>query len=678
MPILPANCDIAAANAPALCVVAGPEPAIRQFIDRLNEQGTVNKLLMTSHAFHSSMMDAAVEPFAEFVASVPRYAPQIPIRSTVTSDWLTDEQAQSSRYWAEHMRKPVLFSETVDALLAEEGAQLFLEIGPRSTLTTLARKNLGKENKTSTLVSSLGDQATDGQELRSFLHAVGSLWCAGYPLAWNSLSVTDDRQRPRYRGALPEYAFERKRLFIEPATARNAETAAIPTESTSSLLSSPVMAAVVPQNTRSASSMQALTLAVREVFENSSGVEIQDADLATNYLEMGLDSLMLTQVAAALQRKFQVEITFRQLLEDQASVQQLVAWLDQKLPADQFADAATTTSQVAVAVTNPVVQPAVASSTVSTPEVAQVPCPAPLPTNVVDQPVVASTMLPAPVAVQMAQPITMVAANGGNALQTIIQQQLMLMQNQLQLLSGVQPTIPAVSVTAPISAPSAVTPTASVSTASPVEAVKTKPAVPAPSQTVTTTETQEVPEPKKVFGAQARVSLQSVTVDADFDRKLRKFIEQYNEYTARSKAYAQKHRRHLADPRTVTGFQPLTKELTYPIVVERSKAAYVHDIDGHRYIDLTCGYGSNFFGHSPDFMVQALSKQLETGYEIGPQSVLTGEVAELFCELTGNERVAFCNTGSEAVLGAMRLARTISGRDKFVMFTAIITALTMK
>ena len=53
---------------------------------------------------------------------------------------------------------------------------------------------------------------------------------------------------------------------------------------------------------------------------------------------------------------------------------------------------------------------------------------------------------------------------------------------------------------------------------------------------------------------------------------------------------------------------------------------------------------------------------------IGPQSPLAAEVAALICELTGNERVTFCNTGSEAVMAAIRVARTVTGRDKIVYF----------
>jgi acyl transferase domain-containing protein/acetylornithine/succinyldiaminopimelate/putrescine aminotransferase len=152
----------------------------------------------------------------------------------------------------------------------------------------------------------------------------------------------------------------------------------------------------------------------------------------------------------------------------------------------------------------------------------------------------------------------------------------------------------------------------------------------------------------------------------------RSFIDQllsdYAARTAASKAFAQAHRRELADPRTVSGFNPVWKEIVYPIVTERSRGSRLWDIDGNEYIDFLNGFGSVMFGHSPDFVTDAVKAQLDLGIEIGPQTRLAGEVARRFCELTGNERVAFTNTGSEAVAAALRLARTVTGRDKVVMF----------
>ena len=78
--------------------------------------------------------------------------------------------------------------------------------------------------------------------------------------------------------------------------------------------------------------------------------------------------------------------------------------------------------------------------------------------------------------------------------------------------------------------------------------------------------------------------------------------------------------------------------------------------------------GASLFGHRPPFVVQALREQLEQGFEIGPIQPLAGEVADLVKEFTGMQRVVFANTGSEAVMAAIRCARTVTGREKIVVF----------
>jgi amino acid adenylation domain-containing protein len=138
--------------------------------------------------------------------------------------------------------------------------------------------------------------------------------------------------------------------------------------------------------------------------------------------------------------------------------------------------------------------------------------------------------------------------------------------------------------------------------------------------------------------------------------------------TIKSKEYTQQHRRHFADPRAVAGFKLQWKELVYPIVSSRSAGAYLWDLDGNRWVDVTLGFGVGLLGHSPPFITETLKRQLEVGVEIGPQSPLAGEVAQLITEFTGMERVAFCNTGSEAVMAAIRLCRTVTGRSRIVFF----------
>ncbi|WP_353476534.1 amino acid adenylation domain-containing protein (plasmid) [Salipiger sp. H15] len=135
-----------------------------------------------------------------------------------------------------------------------------------------------------------------------------------------------------------------------------------------------------------------------------------------------------------------------------------------------------------------------------------------------------------------------------------------------------------------------------------------------------------------------------------------------------SKERTQENRKRLADPRTASGFRREWKEIVYPVIAETSKGARLVDVDGNSYLDLVNGFGQTAFGHAPDFVTQAVAEQMARGFAIGPQTPLAYEVARKFLTVTGHERVTFCNTGSEAVMAAMRLARTVTGRDTIVSF----------
>ncbi len=151
-------------------------------------------------------------------------------------------------------------------------------------------------------------------------------------------------------------------------------------------------------------------------------------------------------------------------------------------------------------------------------------------------------------------------------------------------------------------------------------------------------------------------------------RHLGWFIPRYVASTPKSKEYTQRYRQHFSDPRAVAGFKQNWKEMVYPIAATRSQGANLWDLDGNKWVDVTMGFGVALLGHSPSFITEAVKQQLDLGVEIGPQSPLAGEVAELICEFTGMERVTFCNTGSEAVMAALRICRTVTGRTKVVLF----------
>ena len=164
------------------------------------------------------------------------------------------------------------------------------------------------------------------------------------------------------------------------------------------------------------------------------------------------------------------------------------------------------------------------------------------------------------------------------------------------------------------------------------------------------------------------ISLVLEKVSDSKQKHLAELIDRYNKRTRTSKQFAQNYRRVLADPKQSEWFNFATKEMCYLLVGERSQGSRVWDIDGNEYIDIFMSFGANLLGHNPPFIKAALQAQLEKGVQLGPQAEFAGEVAELICELTGMERVAFSNTGTEAVMTAIRLARAATKRSKIAVF----------
>ena len=215
---LPSELSLAAVNGPESCVVAGSIEAIEAFEKKLIHQNILSKRLQTSHAFHSSMLDSVLPQFKQEVASCTMGAPQIPFVSNVTGQWITDAQATSPDYWADHMRQAVKFDAGLETLFAQTITHV-IEVGPGHTLSSLARRHKAKSSEC-VVISSLTHQTN---EYASWLENLGKLWCSGITPDWRQMM----EPLSPYRIALPQYPFERIRHWIEsiktPARTRIAQ-----------------------------------------------------------------------------------------------------------------------------------------------------------------------------------------------------------------------------------------------------------------------------------------------------------------------------------------------------------------------------------------------------------------------------------------------------------------------
>ena len=105
------------------------------------------------------------------------------------------------------------------------------------------------------------------------------------------------------------------------------------------------------------------------------------------------------------------------------------------------------------------------------------------------------------------------------------------------------------------------------------------------------------------------------------------------------------------------------------VFIDHAKGARLVDIDGNEYIDYLLGQGPNFLGHAPDPVLKAVAEASERGMIYGSQHELEIEAGEKVLKAVGwGERVRFGLSGTEAVQAAIRLARAVTGREKFVRF----------
>ena len=150
---------------------------------------------------------------------------------------------------------------------------------------------------------------------------------------------------------------------------------------------------------------------------------------------------------------------------------------------------------------------------------------------------------------------------------------------------------------------------------------------------------------------------------------LQSFISAYISKTKLSKETSQKYNNVLCNSRkSFAVIKDQIKELFYTIHTEKSRGSTFIDLDGNEYIDIAMGFGVHFFGHSPDFLVKDLEDQLKLGLQLGPEHPKVGVAASYINELTGCDRVVFCNTGTEAIMTALRIVRAYTGKDKVAIF----------
>ncbi|SNT60961.1 Acyl transferase domain-containing protein [Asanoa hainanensis] len=173
-PLMRPGVSVAAINSPTQCVVSGHVEAVRALeLDLAQREVTVRRLRFGAAA-HSELIEDVLDEFDRLARSIRTRPPSIPVVSNLSGGWLSSAEAIDPSYWTHHLRSPVRFA---DGLAAATGAGqvVLLEVGPGTTLSTLARQNGVSPDP----VSSLRHPLDPRPEAAVFALSSGELWIRG-------------------------------------------------------------------------------------------------------------------------------------------------------------------------------------------------------------------------------------------------------------------------------------------------------------------------------------------------------------------------------------------------------------------------------------------------------------------------------------------------------------------
>lgn len=319
--LLPDSLSIAAINSKNLCVVAGTHKDIEDFAKTMEAKDIPHRLLITSHAFHSSMMDPILADFEEEVGKIKFNTPNIPIVSAATGTWLKESEVTSTSYWVNHLRNTVRFADAIDTILELENP-ILLEVGPGKALSTLARQQSGGSLS---IFPSLVFPEEQNNEYATLLESLGEIWLKGIDPEWKAFY--NDRERKLI--SLPSYVFDRKPCWIEPINFEQYNTLEYlePVADTNT--------ETQQTNTNQSSIGNGILFKITEIITNITGVTYESESFSKHFLELGLDSLTLTQVSLVLKKEFELPITFRLLNEKLVTLDLLTDYITQNLPKEK-------------------------------------------------------------------------------------------------------------------------------------------------------------------------------------------------------------------------------------------------------------------------------------------------------------------------------------------------------
>lgn len=213
-----AEISMAAVNGPESVVISGESSILRKALSRFENDGVKVKLLNVSHAFHSSQMDPMADEFEKIAATIAFSKPNLKLISNRDGQVVEDDRICKARYWTAHARDPVRFMDGMLAL-GKEKIDLYLEVGPGTTLLGVGKECLGVEEVER--IEWFPSMKKDVSEWSILAESVCGLYASGADIDWRGWEQGFPRRK---RITLPTYAFQKKRYWVEGVRSKGLPT----------------------------------------------------------------------------------------------------------------------------------------------------------------------------------------------------------------------------------------------------------------------------------------------------------------------------------------------------------------------------------------------------------------------------------------------------------------------
>jgi len=295
-------------------VVSGTNDDLSLFLGFLHGKGVITKRLRVSQAFHTPLMEPMVKQFISEMEGVSFLPPRIPIISCVTGELL--DQAPDASHWAQHIMYPVKFEQGINFML-KRGVDIFCEVGPDKILSGMLNPLPNRERiRTYSFCQRFGDG------LEVFLEGLGRIFTAGLKIDWKTFEEDFGHKKV----LLPTYPFARNEYkpdFGTTTAAHSPRREVVPVPGATGgdgqdhrrdivSLFSPTIHEEVPFKQHT--DVRGL---IYEIISQLVGVRPDDLDVASNFLEIGLNSVGAAKVIYEAGKRLNMDLSPTLILQYQ-------------------------------------------------------------------------------------------------------------------------------------------------------------------------------------------------------------------------------------------------------------------------------------------------------------------------------------------------------------------------